>query len=193
MLGEEVHMASSTRDEEFSAFVRTSRPELLRSARLLTSGDSHQAEDLVQTALARLYVAWPKVRRTGTQHAYTWRILVNAHIDEVRRPRWRREQTVASPPDLPDPAAPEAFAGGVDGSAVRAALAALPPGMRAAAVLRYWADFSIEETAAILGCSEGTVKSQAAKAIAKLRESLGAAHPSPGTPTVLDSPVPRRG
>jgi RNA polymerase sigma factor (sigma-70 family) len=126
-------------------------------------------------------------------NAYTWRILVNAHIDEVRRPRWRREQTVASPPDLPDPAAPEAFADGVDGSAVRAALAALPPGMRAAAVLRYWADFSIEETAAILGCSEGTVKSQAAKAIAKLRESLGAAHPSPGTPTVLDSPVPRRG
>ena len=55
-------MALSIRDEEFSAFVRTSRPELLRSARLLAAGDSHLAEDLVQTALARLYVAWPRVR-----------------------------------------------------------------------------------------------------------------------------------
>jgi RNA polymerase sigma-70 factor (sigma-E family) len=190
MLGEEVHMASSTRDEEFSAFVRTSRPGLLRSACLLTAGDSHLAEDLVQTALARLYVAWPKVRRTGTQHAYAWRTLVNVHIDEVRRPRWRREQPVASPPDLPDPAIPGAFADGADGSAVRAALAALPPGMRAAAVLRYWADFSIEETAAILGCSQGTVKSQTAKAIAKLRESLGSDSPSAGAPIALNTPTP---
>ncbi len=62
-------MAQPTRDEEFSAFVRPSRPGLLRSARLLTAGDSHLAEDLVQTALARLYVAWPKVRRSGTQLA----------------------------------------------------------------------------------------------------------------------------
>lgn len=165
--------ARSARDEEFSAFVRTSRAGLLRSACLLTAGDSHLAEDLVQTALARLYVAWPKVRRTGTQLAYTWRILVNVHIDEVRRPRWRREHPVAVPPDLPDPAIPAAFADVTeDGAAVRAALACLPPGMRAAVVLRYWADFSIEETAAILGCSAGTVKSQSAKAIARLRESL---------------------
>ena len=185
-------MASSTRDEEFSAFVRTSRPGLLRSACLLTAGDSHLAEDLVQTALARLYVAWPKVRRTGTEHAYAWRTIVNAHIDEVRRPRWRREQPVASPPDLPDPAIPGAFADGVDGSAVRAALAALPPGMRAAAVLRYWADFSIEETAAILGCSHGTVKSQTAKAIAKLRESLGSDSQSPGARSALNTPSQRR-
>jgi RNA polymerase sigma-70 factor (sigma-E family) len=177
-------MALSTRDEEFSAFVRTSRAGLLRSACLLTAGDSHLAEDLVQTALARLYVAWPKVRRTGTQLAYTWRILVNAHIDEVRRPRWRREQTVASPPDLPDPVIPAAFADGIDGAVVRAALAALPPGMRAAVVLRYWADFSIEETAAILGCSKGTVKSQSAKAIAKMREVLG-----PGIEEAVSAPV----
>lgn len=117
-------MTLSTSDEEFSAFVRTSRAGLLRSACLLTAGDSHLAEDLVLTSLARLYVAWPKVRRTGTQLAYIWRILVNAHIDEVRRPRWRREQPVASPPDLPDPAIPSAFADGVDGTAIRAALAA---------------------------------------------------------------------
>ena len=185
-------MALSTRDEEFSAFVRASRGGLLRSACLLTVGDSHLAEDLVQTALARLYVAWPKVRRTGTQLAYTWRIVVNAHIDEVRRPRWRREQPVASPPDLPDPAIPAAFADGVDGAAVRAALAALPPGMRAAVVLRYWVDLSIEETAMILGCSEGTVKSQSAKAIARLRELLGSRSEALMTPVALNTPMQKR-
>lgn len=185
-------MALSTRDEEFSAFVRASRAGLLRSACLLTVGDWHLAEDLVQTALARLYVAWPKVRRTGTQLAYTWRILVNAHIDEVRRPRWRREQPVASPPDLPDPAIPAAFADGVDGAAVRAALAALPPGMRAAVVLRYWVDLSIEETAMILGCSEGTVKSQSAKAIARLRELLGSGSEARMTPVALNTHMQKR-
>jgi Sigma-70 region 2 len=83
-------MALSIRDEEFSAFVRTSRPELLRSARLLAAGDSHLAEDLVQTALARLYVAWPKVRRTGTQHAYAGqrpgsRIFASWKVSNTRR------------------------------------------------------------------------------------------------------------
>lgn len=188
-------MALSARDDEFSAFVRTSRAGLLRSACLLTAGDSHQAEDLVQTTLARLYVAWPKVRRTGTQLAYAWRILVNVHIDEVRRPRWRRERPVASPPDLPDPAASVAFADGLETTAIHAALAALPPGMRAAIVLRYWADFSVEDTAAILGCSAGTVKSQSAKAIARLRESLspGAAGAGAvGAPAILNVPAENR-
>ena len=79
-------MTRSPRDEEFSAFVQARRVELLRSACLLTAGDTHQAEDLVQTALARLYVAWPRVRRSGKQAiAYTWRIVVHAHIDEVRQ------------------------------------------------------------------------------------------------------------
>src|SRR5215831_19795194 len=97
-------MTLTLRDEEFSEFVRDRRGELLRSACLLTAGDPHLAEDLVQTALAKLYVAWPRVRKTGTQVHYAWRILVNAHIDEVRRPRWTRERPVAEPPDLPGPA-----------------------------------------------------------------------------------------
>ena len=173
-------MTELARDEEFSAFVLASRPGLLRSACLLTAGDWHTAEDLVQVALAKLYVAWPRVRQSGTQVAYAWRILVNAHIDEVRRPRWRREQSVAAPPDTPDPSALTAFPDGLDGGAVRAALATLPPGMRAAVVLRHWADFSVEETAQILGCSAGTVKSQTAKGIARLRDLLGdAATPLP--------------
>ena len=83
-------MPRSSRDEEFSAFVQTRRTALVRSACLLTAGDTHLAEDLVQTALAGLYVAWPKVRRAGTESAYVWRIIVNAHIDEVRPPGRRR-------------------------------------------------------------------------------------------------------
>jgi RNA polymerase sigma-70 factor (sigma-E family) len=164
-------MPQPVRDEEFSAFVRARRVEFLRSACLLTAGDTHLAEDLVQTALARLYLAWPRVRRSDTQAAYAWRIIVNAHIDEARRPRWRRERSVPELPDRPEPAAgtlPE----GIDGDAIRAALAALPPRMRAAVVLRHWMDLSIEETADLLHCSEGTVKSQTAKATARLRDLL---------------------
>jgi RNA polymerase sigma-70 factor (sigma-E family) len=161
-------MVVSSRDEEFSAFVRDRRHELLRSACLLTAGDTYLAEDLVQTALARLYLAWPRVRRDGSMIAYTWRIIVNAHVDEKRRPRWRRERSVAELPDEPDEF-PEITGGGE----VREALARLPAGMRAAVVLRYWADFSVADAARILGCTEGTVKSQTAKGIARLRESLG--------------------
>jgi RNA polymerase sigma-70 factor (sigma-E family) len=168
-------MPMSTRDEEFSAFVRTRRVELLRSACLLTSGDTHAAEDLVQTALARLYLAWPKVRRSSTQTAYTWRIMINAHLDEVRRPRWRREQSVPDPPDQPAPETEVSFPAGIDGDTIRAALAELPAGMRAAVVLRHWADFSVEDAARLLNCSEGTVKSQTAKGIARLRTRLAEA------------------
>jgi RNA polymerase sigma-70 factor (sigma-E family) len=165
-------MPRSSRDEEFSAFVQTRRTGLVRSACLLTAGDTHLAEDLVQTAMARLYVAWPKVRRTGTESAYVWRIIVNAHIDEVRRPGRRRERHVAEVPEALEPVPPENFPEGLMGGEVRAALAALPPGMRAAVVLRHWLDLSVEETASLLNCSEGTVKSQTAKGAARLRELL---------------------
>jgi RNA polymerase sigma-70 factor (sigma-E family) len=173
-------MTRSPRDEEFSAFVQARRVELLRSACLLTAGDTHQAEDLVQIALARLYVAWPRVRRSGKQAiAYTWRIVVHAHIDEVRRPRWKREQYVAELPDALGIGGGSGDPGGfdvawVDGAAVRAALAELAPRMRAAVVLRHWLDFSVEETADLLNCSEGTVKSQTAKGVARLRGLLAA-------------------
>jgi RNA polymerase sigma-70 factor (sigma-E family) len=170
-------MTRSPRDEEFSAFVQARRLELLRSACLLTAGDTHSAEDLVQTALARLYVAWPRVRRSGKQAvAYTWRIVVHAHIDEVRRPRWKREHYVAELPDNAGPAGSRAADGiegaFVNGAAIRAALAELPPRMRAAVVLRHWLDFGVEETADLLNCSEGTVKSQTAKGVGRLRELL---------------------
>jgi RNA polymerase sigma-70 factor (sigma-E family) len=171
-------MPRSSRDAEFSAFVRSHRAELLRSACLLTAGDTHLAEDHVQTALARLYVAWPTVFRTGSAVPYVRRIIINAHIDETRRPRWRRERSVPDLPDLPDlndvtDSGPW-FNGAesADGEAVRAALAALPPRMRAAVVLRHWLDLSVEESAELLGCSAGTVKSQTAKALLQLRRTL---------------------
>jgi RNA polymerase sigma-70 factor (sigma-E family) len=161
-------LTQSPRDEQFSAFVTGRRVGLLRSACLLTAGDPHLAEDLVQTALARMYVAWPRVQRSDSPDAYARRILVNAYIDEVRRPRWRREQPVAQPPDRPDTGPP----GTVDGDVIRAALAELPARMRAVVVLRHWMDLSVEETAGLLHCSQGTVKSQTAKAITRLRGLL---------------------
>ncbi len=162
-------MLGSRRDDEFSEFARANRVELLRSACLLTAGDVHLAEDLVQITLARMYVAWPRVSRSGNALGYAWRVLVNVHIDETRRPRWRREHSVS---DVPDVVAAEAPADRADGEAVRAALAGLPPRMRAAVVLRHWLDLSVGETASLLGCSEGTVKSQTAKAASRLRALL---------------------
>ncbi len=162
-------MLGSRRDDEFSDFARANRVELLRSACLLTAGDVHLAEDLVQITLARMYVAWPRVSRSGNALGYAWRVLVNVHIDETRRPRWRRERSVSEVPDMPAAEAPSA---GADSEAVRAALAGLPPRMRAAVVLRHWLDLSVGETASLLGCSEGTVKSQTAKATSRLRALL---------------------
>ena len=149
---------------------------------------THLAEDLVQTALAQLYVTWPKVRRAGTESANVWRIVVNAHIDEIRRPGHRRERHVPEPPEAPAP--PEAFPDGLAGGGVRAALAALPPGMQAAVVLRHWLDLSVEETADLLNCSEGTVKSQTATAAACLRDLFS--HAAVEGPVRLVRPRPAR-
>ncbi|NUT95440.1 MAG: SigE family RNA polymerase sigma factor [Saccharothrix sp.] len=154
------------RDREFAEFV-AARALVLRRTAYLLCGDWHRAEDLVQTALTKLYVAWPRVRKDGAVDAYARKTLVRASIDESRRGFRSRETVVERLPDTP-----------VSGAApadldVREALAALPKGQRAVVVLRYWEDLSITETARLLGRSEGTVKSQAAKGLATLRELLG--------------------
>ncbi|HEX2893279.1 MAG TPA: SigE family RNA polymerase sigma factor [Marmoricola sp.] len=153
-------------EHEFEEFVRRRRRALLTTATALTAGDAFLAEDLVQGTLVRVYLAWKRAR-SGNVDAYARRVLVNAFIDHRRRPFVRREHVVASPPDRAAAAGAD-----LDDSHLLAALAELPPRMRAAVVLRHVDDLSVEDTAAALGCSTGTVKSQTARALAKLRDSL---------------------
>ena len=164
----------SGRDADFTAYVAARRAHLRRTAYLLC-GDWHDAEDLVQTALAKLYVAWPRVRRDGSPEAYARKILVRTHVDETRRP-WRRERASSQ---LPESAAPAGLPV-EERDALMTALAALPAGQRGVVVLRHWVGLSVEETAADLGCSTGTVKSQTARAVSRLREALSDASPTTG-------------
>lgn len=157
----------SRRDQDtaFADFVRAERGRLVATGRLLTAGDVHLAEDLVQIALTRVYLAWGKVRTDRS--AYARKVLVNCFIDHRRKPSVRRESTIDEVPDGPSVAGPEAL----DPELVRA-LADLPPRMRAAVVLRHVHDLSIDETAQLLGCSTGNVKSQTARGLDKLRAAL---------------------
>lgn len=152
-------------ETEYEAFVLQHRGRLLATATHLT-GDGHLAEDLVQTALVRLYLAWGRARSVSTE-GYARRILMNSFIDHGRRPWVRRERAADVLPD--PPARPHDDASDPE---LGAALAALPPRMRAAVVLRHIEDLSVEETADALGCSTGTVKSQTARGLDKLRAAL---------------------
>ena len=149
---------------EYEAFVRTHRGELLATATSLAAGDRHLAEDLTQATLVRLYLHWGRVRETRAG-AYARRALVNCFLDHRRRAWVRREQSVDMPPD-------RAMDDGVDDPELVGALRALPPRMRAAVVLRHVEDLPVEEVAGMLGCSTGTVKSQTARGLAKLRAHL---------------------
>jgi RNA polymerase sigma-70 factor (sigma-E family) len=159
---------TSERDREFTEFVMARRAALVRVAALLVSGDLARAEDVVQTALSRLYLAWPRVR-PETLDAYARRCVVNAAMDDRRSLFRRREQVRAQ---LPDVAAVEAEHG--DEAAVVALLATLPAGMRAAVVLRYVEGLSVAETADAMGCSDGNVRSQSARGLERLREVFSA-------------------
>jgi RNA polymerase sigma-70 factor (sigma-E family) len=168
---------TSHRDEEFRSYVLASRGQLVRTATFLTSGDRHAAEDLVQTALMRLYVAWPRVR-DETVDAYARKAMLNALIDNRRRPASRLERSRS---DVPDVAVADPLPFNETESAVFAALAALPPRMRAAVVLRHLLELSVTETADALNCSEGTVKSQTARGLTQLRDALAPVIPQPTT------------
>ncbi|MBV9871026.1 MAG: SigE family RNA polymerase sigma factor [Frankiaceae bacterium] len=173
---------TDSRDDQFRAYVLASRGQLLRTATFLTSGDRHAAEDLVQTALMRLYVAWPRVRRE-TVDAYARRSMLNALIDNRRRPAARLERIRSEVPEVAiDDPAPSG-----NETEVFRALAELPPKMRAAVVLRYLLDLSVAETADSLNCSEGTVKSQSARGLDQLRAALA---PTDVPPTGLQTDAP---
>jgi RNA polymerase sigma-70 factor (sigma-E family) len=157
----------------FADFVSREQAALLRLAVLLT-GDRGHAEDLVQTALLKTYRHWRRICAGGAPGPYVRRVLVTSHTS------WRRrlmttEQVVDTLPDSADlrsaPADPD--------EDLRAALRALPPRMRTAVVLRYYADLSEEQAATAMGCSASTVNTHTARGLARLRELLGAPVPVP--------------
>ncbi|GAA2371274.1 SigE family RNA polymerase sigma factor [Dactylosporangium salmoneum] len=154
--------------EGFRAYVSARLPALRRVAYLL-SGDWHRADDLLSAALVRVLQHWARVSAAQDVDAYVRRVLVRTMLNERRRP-WRREHAMDSVPHVPDPAAdPDRVAQRL---ALEGLLRELPPRRRAVLVLRYCCDLSVEETALALGCSTGTVKSQAARGLATLRERL---------------------
>lgn len=148
---------------EFRAFVLARQARLLQFAWFIT-GDYHHAEDLVQIALAKLYLRWEGI--VGDPDPYVRAVLVNAHISLSRR-RWRQREM---PSDrLPEVLLSDETAVIDTRAVVRKALLGLPIKQRAVIVLRYFDDYSERDAAVVLGCSVGTVKSQTAKALAKLR------------------------
>jgi RNA polymerase sigma-70 factor (sigma-E family) len=151
-------------------FVAARGEALLRVAVMLT-GDRQAAEDLVQVVLAKAYPRWARISTMGRPEAYLRRILVHEQLRRGRR-RWRREVPTGAMADAP----PAIVADGADARASRDAawrlLARLPPRQRAVLVLRYYEDLPDTEIAAILGCRTGTVRSQAARALATLRAAL---------------------
>lgn len=155
-----------TSAEEFTEFAVAVSPRLRRAAFLLC-GDWHKAEDLAQTALAKVFVSWRKIARQDAAHAYATRTLVNTYLADKRRKRVGEVLTGKLPERGIEPPPSEARVVVLD------ALATLAPKARAVVVLRYWADLSVEQVADMLGCSPGNVKSQSARGLDKLRAVLG--------------------
>lgn len=150
------------------------RQAALRRTAFLLCGDWHQAEDLVQETLTRMYRRWPQLIRRDAVESYARRVLTNAHID-ARRRRSSTEVSIAIVPG--DWEGAESVDGDLDERAtlrltMLEALSRMPPSQRAVLVLRYWEDLTQAQTAAILGCSEGNVKSQASRGLQSLRAEL---------------------
>jgi RNA polymerase sigma-70 factor (sigma-E family) len=156
---------SSEGEEELRAFVAARYPHLRRTAYLLC-GDWHRADDLVQTALARVVVAVRR-RKVDNLDGYARTTLLRTFIDDNHRVWRRRERSSPELQDWPGLAHDPTVA-----LTVLAALRSLPARQRAVVVLRYWEDRSVDETAEALHINSGTVKSQCAKAVAALRRAL---------------------
>ena len=157
-------------EQEFAEYF-AARREAVRRMAYMMCGDWHRADDLAQTAFIALHRHWRKVRDKRALDAYVRRTLTRAVIDESRRP-WRRERSVEVLPDQPS------GAGEVDDSvatrqALLAGLQKVPAKQRAVLVLRYLEGLDVAGVAEVMRCSEGTVKSQAARGLATLQEVLG--------------------
>ncbi|OAR26356.1 RNA polymerase subunit sigma-24 [Streptomyces sp. ERV7] len=160
--------ARQARTDEFLEFASGRTNHLFRAACLLTSGDTHLAEDLVQETLGRLFAVWGRMSRIDNPAGYAQTILVRTFLTHRRR-RSADERPLGELPDRPvttdgDPALR---------LALLAALARLPPKDRAVVVLRYWEDRSVEETAEAMRVSSAAVRTRSVRALAKLREQLG--------------------
>jgi RNA polymerase sigma-70 factor (sigma-E family) len=175
---------TQSREAEFADFVARREASLRRLAIMLCQ-DWHRADDLVQAAITKLYVHWPKAKAADSMDAYVRAIVVREFLEE-RRSSWARRVTLTS--QLPDPPAP-----GIDPETaldMQTAIASLPPRQRATLVLRFYCDLPVEQAAQVLGCTPGTVKSQTAKALNSLRVVLG---PNADTAGVGSFPVAHRG
>lgn len=151
-------------DEPFTEYVGARWARLVRSAVLL-GGRPADAEDLVQTALTKVYRRWDRVARADDRDAYVYRVLLNTLTDSRRR-RWAGERPTA---DLPEPPVPDETERVATRDAVRRALAALGEDQRAVVVLRYYAHLSEAQMAEVLGVAPGTVKSRLSRALAAMR------------------------
>lgn len=155
-------------DAAFRAFVEQNGASLVHAARLLT-GDHHRGEDLVQTALTRVYLKWDRI---DAPLAYARKALVTAHIDSTRR-RWWGEKPTETLPETTDDGAAETAADERD--ELRRLLAGLTARERAVIVLRYYCDLSEQDAAHTLGVPVGTVKSTCSRALSRLRVEIGVA------------------
>lgn len=154
-------------EAEFRSFALAQRDSLRRYAYLLC-GDWYEADDIVQKSLTKLFAAWARVEPGGVS-PYSRKIVTNVYLSHRRLSWVRRERAAAEPPTVAIDRPQEAVDARLE---LVAALNRLPPRQRATLVLRYWEQLSVDETATAMGCSTGTVKSQSAKALHKLKEFL---------------------
>ncbi|WP_182377965.1 SigE family RNA polymerase sigma factor [Nocardioides sp. WS12] len=162
-------MNRTDRELAYVEFAASRRDQLRRIAYGMC-GDWHKADDLVQNALIKLYVAWPRVVRGGREDAYVRKILLNAAIDDSRRPSRRERAT----DELPEVVAPASTAL-EDHDSLVTAMQTLPAQQRATVLLRHWLGLSVAETANELGIAEGTVKSHCSRGLETLRGVLAQA------------------
>jgi RNA polymerase sigma-70 factor (sigma-E family) len=154
-------------DAQYAEYVGARLARLHKTAYLMC-GDPHRAADLVQATLVSLYLHWRRASAADNLDGYVHRIMARRFVDEQRRP-WSR---VLLRPWLPEPPPEPDDDRLSDRDRLVTALRAVPPRQRAVLVLRFFADLSVQETAAALGCATGTVKSQCARGLATMRELL---------------------
>jgi RNA polymerase sigma factor (sigma-70 family) len=179
-------MGGRAAEGEFVAWATAARPRLLRTATALAAGDRQLAEDVVQTTLVKVFLAWSRIGPGGDgdhPDRYAHHVLLRSFIDETRRGWWRQERGSRQPADGDHPVGASGFgeatvhgfsAGDLDDiRVVRDALAELPRDLRVAVLLRYWLGCDVAESAQILRCRESTLRVRAFRGLRRLRTILG--------------------